>query len=188
MKYNFLFFLLFFSAKCVFAQLLEVETISDTLVVRLESVTIPDSGGLIKGFTQLDTTITTCTLSVGFRENELRTGRWNFYECSKLRNQPNRLRQDLKVITNYEANKLIGTYISFYSDSLIKSEFTYDNDLLIGEFKCYNENGVIIFSGIINEALDDNYATGREYYSTGSFKRERKFLIEYLKNEWMNKI
>jgi hypothetical protein len=188
MKLTLFFLLIVSSMRCVIAQHLEVETISDTLLLRLESPTILDSGGLIKGFTQLDTTITTCTLSMGFRENELRTGRWNFYECSKLRNQLNRFRQDLKVIANYEANKLIGTYISFYSDSLVKSEFTYDDDLLIGEFKCYNENGVIIFSGIINEALDDNYATGREYYSTGSFKRERKFLIGYLKNEWMNKI
>jgi antitoxin component YwqK of YwqJK toxin-antitoxin module len=173
-------FVLIWIATDGFGQKLVVETMTDTTIERWESHSISQNGESISTIHPSKLIIRTCTLAVGKEDQGKRVGPWTFNSCNE--------EQTLSVQAVCQAGYLDGEYISYYPDGQVKSRFHFKKDSLKGEFACFNTYGILQYSGSIDQREDSTYANGKEFYPTGSFKRERRFLIETLRKNFLNEI
>lgn len=173
-----------------FSQNMVYEVVTDTLITEIHSIFDLENNSLpSQPVVTIDTVIRSCTLSSGLELNGMKEGPWNFSHCTRIRENAGDFRNHfVHVKASYDGDKLNGPFTSYYSDSLVKSVFQFQNDTLHGPFVCKNENGIIIYSGEIDLRANAEFAIGKEYYSTGSFKRERTFLIEALRRDWLNEM
>lgn len=74
----------------------------------------------------------------------------------------------IKSETNYKAGVREGKFISYNKKGGLNCEGTYANDIKIGEWKYYNEDGSTLRAKFIWDT--DNKGKGEEYYPSGKLK------------------
>lgn len=138
----------------------------------------------------MDTIVTITVYKYGYYKNNLKDSIWNIYDPSTnycwYEKNPNLSRTMAKNNLKYEAhlkNDSNGIIKEYSRNGNIKNEFEIKNKKIVGQIKCYNQNGTLEFIVNINPNL--TYYEGSEYNLLGRKVKDKKFNTDFV-NERIN--
>lgn len=163
-----------------------LQAMTQTKVVNVEYDTVYSNAMHPDRPNELQKQIISCTTSVGYvDENNLPTGKWDYFCCGQAYCQEVDSGSLLAQVY-YSHGEFDGYYTSYYPNGNMRSRFRFDVGYLTEEFYCYLPTGVLIYEGHIQ--VGEEQVEGKEYRPSGSLKRERNFLLETLKRDWITPI